>query len=155
MRGTVSALGRRSTVSRTRAYMPGFSRKPGFGTSISIGAVRVAGSNTGATRLTSPVNVSPGNASTCDLGDDARLHALEILLDEVGDQPHRADVHDRQDHGVGAGEGARIEQCAGSTKPSTGETTVVFDSVIFSSSMRDCVAPTCAFATASCDTAAL
>ena len=38
----------------TRAYMPGFRRKLGFGISISIGAVRVAGSSTGATRAMRP-----------------------------------------------------------------------------------------------------
>ena len=67
-----SASGRRSTVSRTRAYMPGLRRKPGFGTSISICAVRVAGSNTGATRLTWPVNSSPGNVSTVTIAGHAR-----------------------------------------------------------------------------------
>ena len=41
------------------------------------------------------------------------------------------------------------------TKPSMGERTVVFDSVIFSSSMRNCVCDCCAFATFNCETAAL
>ena len=36
-----------------------------FGISISMGAVRVAGSSTGDTRAMRPVNVSPGYASTC------------------------------------------------------------------------------------------
>ena len=62
--GTTRASLRSSVVTVTRAYMPGFRRKPGFGISISIDAVRVAGSRTGATRAMRPMNVSPGNAST-------------------------------------------------------------------------------------------
>ena len=66
-------VGRACRPSAARAqYMPGFSRKPAFGTSISISAVRVAGSKTGATRLTRPVNFSPGNASTSTLRRRAR-----------------------------------------------------------------------------------
>jgi hypothetical protein len=59
LRGTVSASDFESTVSCTRAYIPGLSRNVGLATSISISAVRVEGSNTGATRLTLPRNVSP------------------------------------------------------------------------------------------------
>ena len=48
----------------TRAYIPASAGTPGSGISISIGAVRVAGSRTGETRAMRPLNVSPGNAST-------------------------------------------------------------------------------------------
>ncbi len=41
---------RLSIVTLIRAYIPGLRRKPLFGTSISMAAVRVAGSSIGATR---------------------------------------------------------------------------------------------------------
>ena len=96
----------------TRAYMPGFRRKSALGISISIGAVRVAGSSTGETRAMRPLNVSPGNASTSTSRRVARLQLLEVLLDDVGDQPDAADVHDVDDRRVLRDERARIDRRA-------------------------------------------
>jgi len=62
--GTTSACFLVLVVTLTRAYIPGLRRAAPFGISISIGAVRVAGSSTGDTRAMRPVNTSPGNAST-------------------------------------------------------------------------------------------
>ena len=111
--GTTSASLRSSVVTVTRAYMPGFSRKPGFGISISIGAVRVAGSSTGATRAIRPVNISPGNASTSTCVVVAGLELIEVLFDDVGDEPDAADVDDVDDRRVLADKRARIDGAAG------------------------------------------
>ena len=98
-----------SVVMPTRAYMPGFRRKSALGISISIGAVRVAGSRTGETRAMRPLNVSPGYASTSTRVVVAGLQLLEILLDDVDDEADAADVDDVDDRRVLRDEGARID----------------------------------------------
>ena len=112
--GTTSVFSRLSTVKLTLAYMPGFSRKLGFGISISICAVRVAGSRIGAMCDDAPVEF---------LARDTRrprrrparpeLNAPQVLLDDVGDQPDGADVDERDERGVGRHPGARVERARG------------------------------------------
>ena len=79
---------------------PGLQPEAAFGISISICAVRVAGSRTGATRATRPLKFSPGYASTSTSAGDALVNAPQILLDDVGDQADGADVDDRDERRV-------------------------------------------------------
>ena len=81
-----------------------------FGTSISISAVRVAGSKTGATRLTRPGEVLAGKRIDLDFGVGAGGYALDVLLDEVRDHPHGADVDDRHNRSSGRDERAGIDE---------------------------------------------
>jgi len=107
--GTTSAFGCRSTVNRTRAYMPGFSRNPGFGTSTSICAVRVAGSRTGATRCHARRKGLAGIRRRPQHLQGSLLDAAEILLDHVGDEPDETDVDDGEERGVRRDPRARVE----------------------------------------------
>ena len=68
-------------------------------------------------------------------GRVAGIDRPQILLDDVGDQAHRGDVHDRRDGGFcetnAPGSTLRL-----ATKPSTGETTLVLPRLIRSSCSR-------------------
>ena len=108
--GTTSVFSLCSTMKSTFAYMPGFSRKFAFWISTSICAVRVAGSRTGATCAMRPSNFSPGKRIDRDVGLHARRDPPQILLDDVGDEPHDADVDDRNERRVRRDPGAGIER---------------------------------------------
>ena len=58
-----------------------------LGISISIGAVRVAGSSTGETRAMRPMESLAGERIDFDSRRVADADLLQILLDDVGDQP--------------------------------------------------------------------
>ena len=98
-----------STVKPTLAYIPGFSRNCALLISTSICAVRVAGSSTGDTRATRPMNCSPGNASTSTSAGCPARDAPQILFDDVGDQPDDADVDDRDERRIRRDPGAGVQ----------------------------------------------